>query len=56
MRRGIDTGFTASAAIMPGIVNSYRSTIVKGDPKEHPFYMPLKNYPRWILTMKKEID
>ena len=44
MRRGINTQFTASVEIMPGIIKVI-DQLSKGDPKEHPFYIPFKNYP-----------
>lgn len=52
MRRGINSGFTASAAIMPGIVNII-DRYSKGNPKEHPFYIPFKNYPNNINDEEK---
>lgn len=44
MRRGINTQFTASVEIMPGIIKVI-DQLSKGDPKEHPFYIPFNNYP-----------
>jgi len=50
MRRGIKTSYTASAEIMPGIID-----MVKGlsdvDAKDHPFFAPFKSFPS---TMSKD--
>ena len=52
MRRGIDTGFTAATVIMPSIIKVI-DQLSKGDPKEHPLYMPLKNYPDGINVKER---
>ncbi len=44
MRRGIDTGFTASSAILPGVIDSVR-TLSQGAPLEHPLYAPFRDMP-----------
>ncbi|WP_298918024.1 DUF885 family protein [uncultured Algimonas sp.] len=42
MRRGIEDGFTASAAIMPGIVGMVRD-LSQGPAKAHPLYAPFRD-------------
>lgn len=39
MRRGIKTGYTASAEIMPGIIQTVQ-TLAETDIEDHPFYTP----------------
>lgn len=44
MRRGIKTGFTAAAEIMPGILDTV-NTLAETPPTEHPLYEPFKTFP-----------
>jgi len=44
MRRGIETGHTASDEIMPGIIDMVK-TIGEGPAKDHIYYAPFKNFP-----------
>lgn len=44
MRRGIETGYTASSEIMPGII-SVVETLTNTPSEDHPFFAPFKSYP-----------
>ncbi len=44
MRRGIESGFTASAEILPGIINVVK-TLSEYDADNHPYFAPFKNLP-----------
>ena len=44
MQRGIDTGFTASVEIVPGIIEVIR-TFSETSVKDHPFFVPFKSFP-----------
>ncbi|NNC36103.1 MAG: DUF885 domain-containing protein [Hyphomonadaceae bacterium] len=43
MRRGIATDYTASAEIMPGILDMVRA-LATGKPEDHSFYLPFQSY------------
>ncbi|MEP1231531.1 MAG: DUF885 domain-containing protein [Litorimonas sp.] len=47
MRRGIDTNFTASAEILPGIIDAIKA-YTSGEPSEHAFYKPFTRLPDTI--------
>ncbi len=47
MQRGVETGFTASAAILPGVIDSVR-TLSKSAPLDHPLYAPFLDMPEKI--------
>lgn len=47
MQRGIDDGFTASADILPGVIDVVRS-LSQGPATEHPLFAPFLNYPDTI--------
>ena len=42
--RGIETGYTASAAILPGIIDQIR-TLAETAPEDQPAYQPFKTFP-----------
>ena len=44
MRRGIDTNYTASAEILPGILQMIK-TLSETPVTDHPFYAPFKSFP-----------
>ena len=44
MRRGIETDFTASADVLPGIIETI-ATFADGKPKDHALYKPFTNFP-----------
>jgi len=44
MRRGIETGYTASVEILPGIIDTVK-TLAEYTPQEHPYYAPFKSLP-----------
>lgn len=44
MQRGIETGFTASVEIVPGIIDLLR-TLVETPIETHPFYTPFTSFP-----------
>ena len=44
MQRGINDGFTASADILPGVINTIR-TLSQGPASEHPLFAPFLDYP-----------
>ncbi len=44
MRRGIETGYTASAEIIPGIIETVKS-LTNTSVESHPFFAPFKSYP-----------
>ena len=44
MRRGINSGFTAAAEIMPGILETVEN-LSKDPATEHPLYQPFTNFP-----------
>jgi len=52
MRRGITTNMTASAEIMPGIIEMVQN-LGKGDPKDHSFFKPFTTYPDTISPEDK---
>lgn len=47
MRRGIETNMTASAEIMPGIINMVKQ-LGEGEAKDHSLFKPFKKYPHTI--------
>ncbi len=47
MRRGIETKYTASAEILPGIIDMVRE-LAEASAEAHPFYAPFKSYPESI--------
>jgi uncharacterized protein (DUF885 family) len=47
MRRGIETNYTASEEILPGILNIVRS-FGEGEASDHAFYQPFKSFPDTI--------
>jgi len=47
MRRGIETKFTASEEIMPGVIDVVRS-LSEGPAKDHSFYAPYDSFPDGI--------
>ena len=49
MRRGINTNMTASAEIMPGIINVVKQ-LGEGGAKDHSLFKPFKTYPDTIST------
>ncbi len=53
MDRGIKTGLTASAEIMPGILEMVE-TLGKGPLDEHPFYKPFTVYPDTISKAEQK--
>jgi len=52
MRRGIDTGYTASADIMPGIMETIEQ-LANTAALQHPFYAPFKTYPDTISASEQ---
>ena len=44
MQRGIDTGFTASVEIVPGIIDVVK-TLKETNVRVHPFFAPFKSFP-----------
>ena len=44
MQRGIDTGFTASVEIVPGIIDVVK-TLKETNVRDHPFFAPFKSFP-----------
>ena len=49
MQRGIETGYTASAEIVPGIINVIR-TLTETSINDHPFYAPFKSIPNSLSS------
>ena len=49
MQRGIDTGFTASVEIVPGIIEVVR-TLSETSVNDHPFFAPFKSFPETISS------
>jgi len=47
MQRGIETGYTASAEIVPGIIDVVK-TLTETPLTDHPFYAPFRSYPATI--------
>lgn len=47
MRRGIETNMTASAEIIPGIIDMVKN-LGSGEAKDHSFYKPFKTFPDTI--------
>lgn len=47
MQRGIETGYTASAEIVPDIIEVVK-TLAETPLADHPFYSPFKNFPKTI--------
>ena len=47
MRRGIETNYTASAEILPGIIDMVK-TLSETDYQDHPFYAPFASFPASI--------
>lgn len=52
MRRGIETNMTASAEIMPGIINMVKQ-LGEGAAKDHSFFKPFTAYPDTISDQEK---
>jgi uncharacterized protein (DUF885 family) len=53
MRRGIETGYTASGEILPGIISTIK-TMAEADAAEHPFYAPFKSFPESIEQAEQQ--
>ncbi len=53
MRRGIKTGYTASAEIMPGIISLVKS-YAKSDTKTHPYFQPFTSFPDTISLEEQD--
>ena len=53
MRRGIETGHTASDEIIPGIVDMVK-TISEGSTKDHIYYAPFKTFPESFAKRDKK--
>jgi len=49
MRRGIETDFTASAQILPGIIETIKG-LSEGKAKDHVLYKPFTNFPESISS------
>ena len=53
MRRGIKTNMTASAEILPGIMDMIKA-LSEGDAKDHSLYAPFKSYPENIEEAEQQ--
>jgi uncharacterized protein (DUF885 family) len=53
MQRGIETGFTASADILPGVINMVR-TLSEGSAEEHPLYAPFLTFNETIPETEQQ--
>lgn len=53
MRRGIETGFTANAQVLSGIIDAVNN-FAKGAPKDHILYKPFTNFPDNISAQDQE--
>lgn len=53
MQRGIETGYTASVEIVPGIIEVIR-TLTDTPINQHPFFEPFKSYPEDMPDKDKE--
>ena len=49
MRRGMETGFTAAAEIMPGILETVEN-LSEGPAAEHPLYEPFNTFPETVSS------
>lgn len=49
MRRGVETNYTASAEILPGIIETVKG-LAEVDVKSHPFFAPFKSFPAGMST------
>jgi len=52
MRRGMEDGFTASDAILPGVIDAVRG-LADGSAEEHPLYAPFKDMPDSISASEE---
>jgi len=53
MRRGIETEFTASAEILPGIIETI-SSLASGKPNEHALFAPFKKFPNSVDAQEQK--
>ena len=53
MRRGMEDGFTASAAILPGVIDAVRG-LSEGAAEDHPLYAPFKTMPDSINAREQK--